>query len=201
MLYMIGLFIIAILIFALSTYLDKDNIKEQFNKKNKLLALVNVNVKGKIKKYINEEELKAIVLDETNKKIHLFISENVHLPFDFNDIIRSEILIDNETIISTNKGSQIAGSIVGGIIAGVPGMIIGGLSGEQTAKGNIKNIELKLTLNNMSNPTFKISFLSHISKVGHSKDSSKIKNAINEIEKWQGYFDIILKQQNNVISS
>jgi hypothetical protein len=52
---------------------------------------------------------------------------------------------------------------------------------------------LKLTINDLSNPTFKINFLSPITKVGWSKDSKRVKNALSEIEIWQGYFEIILR--------
>jgi hypothetical protein len=177
---------------------DKDKIKEKIDTKNKLLQLVN-NIKGNNKKFINEENTKAIVIDESNKKVFLFSPiENKKLSYNFDDIIQSEVIIDDNTIISTNRGSQIVGMAIGGLLAGRIGAIIGGLSGSKNSKQEIKNIELKLTLNDMNNSIFKINFLP-ITNVGLSKDSTKVKNALTKIDEWQGYFDIILKQQNNVI--
>jgi heme oxygenase len=178
---------------------DKDKIKAQIDTKNKLLQLV-TDVKGNCKRYINEENTKAIVIDEVNKKIHLFSpTENINLPYNFDDIIQSEVIIDDNTITSVNRGSQIVGIAVGGLLAGGIGAMLGGLSGGKISKQEIKNIELKLTLNDMNNPTFKINFLSPITKNGWSKDSTKVKNSLSKIDEWQGYIDIILKQQNKVI--
>lgn len=178
---------------------DKDKIKEQINTKNKLLDLVN-DIKVNNKKFINEENTKAIVIDEANKKVYLFSpTENKNLSYNFDDIIQSEVIIDGNTIITTNRGSQIVGIAVGGLLAGGIGAILGSISGSKTSKQEIRNIDLKLTINDMNNPIFKINFLSHLIKNGWSKDSSKVKNALSEIEEWQGYFDIILKQQNKVI--
>jgi hypothetical protein len=48
----------------------------------------------------------------------------------------------------------------------------------------------------MNNPIYKINFFTSLIEDGYDKDSSKVKNAVTKIEKWQGYFEIILKQQN-----
>jgi hypothetical protein len=179
-------------------YSNKGKIQKQIDIKNNLLKLVN-DVKGNNKKFINPENTKAIVLDEINKKVHLFSpTNNIKLDYNFDDIIQSEVIIDGNTVTSTNRGSQLMGMVVGGILTGGVGAIVGGLSGGKTTKDEIKNIELKLTINDMNNSIFKINFLP-FTKVGWSKDSTKVKNSLSEIETWQGYFDIILKQQNNVI--
>jgi hypothetical protein len=177
---------------------DKDKIQKQIDIKNKLLKLVN-DVKGSNKIFINPENTKAIVLDEINKKVHLFSpTNNIKLDYNFDDIIQSEVIIDGNTVTSTNRGSQLMGMVAGGILAGGIGAIVGGLSGGKTSKDEIKNIELKLTINDMNNSIFRINYLP-FTKVGWSKDSNRVKNAISKIDEWQGYFDIILKQQNNVI--
>jgi hypothetical protein len=198
MTYLLGFFIISIFLFILSIYLQKGQTQKQIDIKNNLLKLVN-DVKGNNKRFINPENTKAIVLDESNKKVYLFSpTNNIKLDYNFDDIIQSEVIVDGNTITSTNRGSQLMGMVVGGILAGGVGAIVGGLSGGKTSKDEIKNIELKLTINNMNNSIFKVNFLP-FTKVGWSKDSTKVKNSLSEIETWQGYFDIILKQQNNVI--
>jgi hypothetical protein len=198
MTYLLGFFIISIFLFILSIYLQKGQTQKQIDIKNNLLKLVN-DVKGNNKRFINPENTKAIVLDESNKKVYLFSpTNNIKLDYNFDDIIQSEVIVDGNTITSTNRGSQLMGMVVGGILAGGVGAIVGGLFGGKTSKDEIKNIELKLTINNMNNSIFKVNFLP-FTKVGWSKDSTKVKNSLSEIETWQGYFDIILKQQNNVI--
>lgn len=201
MMYILGLFAICVVCMIIFYFINSSDIDKKLNKRDKINQLISDRVLVNSKSFINEESTKAIILDEQNKKIHLFsLIENKILSYRFDDVIQSEVIIDNSTVITTNRGKQVLGGVVGGLIAGVPGMIIGGLSSGQKESENIKDVELKLTINDMSNPIFKINFLNPIAvNKGLSKDFYMIKNALTEVEKWQGYFDVILKQQNQVI--
>jgi hypothetical protein len=177
---------------------NKEQINQEIEKQNKLNWLINKNVKIKSKEYINKDFTKAIVLDETNRNIHLLSTLNDKcITYKFDDLIESEVIIDNESITKFNRGNQIIGSVVGGIVAGVPGMIIGGLSSPTATSERIKNITLKLTFNDMDNPICKFDFLNK----SVTKDSHEYKVAMNFTERWYGYFTIILKQQNNIVSN
>ena len=200
MLYILGFFVIALLLqFIPKSNKGKQQINEQIGRQDKLNSLIKDNVLEKSKTYINNDFTKAIVLDEINNKIHLFNINNYQcFSYDFKNIIKSEVIIDNNTVISTKRGTQILGTAVGGMIAGVPGMIIGALSSEKITSQKVKNIDLKLTLNDMNDPIFIINFLSPSNK-GFIKDSPQVKNALTSLDRWQGYFNVILKQQNQVI--
>ena len=200
MIYLTFLIIIAFIIsmkyFPVST--NKEQTNQEIEKQNKLNQLINKNVVIKSKEYINKDFTKAMVLDETNRKIHLLSTiNNKCTTYNFDDLIESEVIIDNESVTKFNRGNQVFGSVVGGVIAGVPGMIIGGLSSPTVTSEKIKNITLKLTFNNMDNPICKFDFLNK----SVSKDSHDYKVAMNFIERWYGYFTIILKQQNNTVSN
>jgi hypothetical protein len=199
MTYILSFIIFWFLLASFLIYLNKDKAKVIFEQKNKFIEGINQNSKGNNKIFFNKENTKAIAIDELNKKIYIYSLHDKTNCYDFNDIIQSELIIDDQTVTSSNRGSQIVGMAIGGMLAGGIGALIGGLSGGKTTKQEIKNIELKLTINDMNNPNFRINFLSPLTKVGWSKDSVRVKNAFSEIEKWHGYFDIILKQQNNII--
>jgi hypothetical protein len=190
--------IFLIISFVVAFLTVKNPIEVQNEKKQKLDKLINENVLEQSRTYINQEFSKGIIIDEINKKVHLLtILENKCNNYNYEDIIQAEVLIDNNTITSTNRGNQLVGIAVGSILAGGIGAIIGGLSSSKISNEKIRNIELKLTLNDMNNVIFKINFLNH--SKGLSKESSEVKNAINSIDKWNGFFDIIFKQQNKVI--
>jgi hypothetical protein len=199
MIYIVVIIVVAIIFSSLSTKMSKQQIKKEIAEQSILTKMINENVKHRSKQYINKEFTKAINIDEIDNNIQLFsVINNSCNTYNFNDIIQSEIIIDNNSVTKTNRGKQLVGAVVGGALAGGVGAIIGGLSPEQIIKDNIKNIEIKLTLNDMNNSIFKINFLSPSSK-GFSKDSQQVKNAMNAIERWHGYFSIIIKQQNKAI--
>jgi hypothetical protein len=190
--------IFAIFLFSIffSKSTSKHNIKEEITQQNKIYNLIKNNVSIKSKEYLNNDFTKAIILDETNRKIHFLstITNNCET-FNFDDLIETELIIDNDSVTKTSRGSQLIGSVVGGTIAGVPGMIIGGLSSQKISSERIKNMSIKLTFNDMDNPVYKFNFLN--SPSGVCKDSHEYRIAMNYIEKWYGYFIVIIKQHNN----
>lgn len=164
--------------------------------------------------FISQNNSCATILDEEKSEVHIIysIEQNHnkihsyhHRTVKFSEIISSEVIIDNNTITSTSRGSQVAGGVIGGLALGGVGAIVGGLSGKTKGVENVKRVDIKLTLNNLTDPICKINFLdgddkNHSTmKHGFKKDSEEHKNAIREAERWQGIFDIIL--QNQVVSS
>lgn len=162
--------------------------------------------------YISYNSKSAAVIDEEREKIFIYyvINRNQHNHFNFDfesfdisDLIESELIVDNQTITKTARGGQVAGAVIGGAILGGVGAIIGGLSSSKKNIENIDSIEIKLTVNNLSNPIHKINFLNnetskyHKIKNGSHKESFLGKTAIKQAEKWQGMFDAILKNNSN----
>lgn len=208
-----GILIIIIVIFANSDtakrsensiYKNKETIESIFGEKivNGILFISDRNYNAAL---INE---KANTLDIVSTK-----SMNEYNERDYNHheiildhILSSEVIIDGETITSTSRGSQIGGALVGGAVLGGVGAVIGGLSGKTKSNEQVKSIDIKLTINDLEQPIYKINFLQHISDITEkptgksiSKKDKKFQNAIKEVEKWQGMFDVILKktQQQN----
>lgn len=98
-----------------------------------------------------------LVLDFEKQKIILGASNNSK-KYDFADIISVDLCKNGATITSTNRGSQILGAIAGGIAFGGVGAIIGGLSGSTTSSEKIKQIAIRVTVEDVSNPSYEINF-------------------------------------------
>lgn len=183
--------------------------------------------KENLDKLIKESQFKGVtsfrsynnscsaILNEDEEKLHVFYSvkqdkHKIHTykqrTINFYDILLSEVIIDNTTVTSTARGSQVASALVGGAILGGVGAIIGGLSGKTSSIENVKKIDIKLTLNDLNDPISKINFLdgddiSHFDKKkGFKKESKEYRHAISEVEKWQGIFDVILRNQDQTIT-
>lgn len=145
--------------------------------------------------YISNDGSKGIAIDDQNKKIILADKNRANV-FDYKDVVSSELIIDNVSLVKTNRGSQLVGVAAGSLLAGGIGAIIGGLSGSRRSIDNIKSIELKVTVNDMQNPIFVIPFLKDGFKKGFKKDGLFHKTAIAQAEKWQGRIELAIKQSN-----
>lgn len=112
------------------------------------------------------------------------------------DIIAVEISetvnSETKTLTKTNRGSQALGAAVGWATLGPAGFLVGGLTGTKTSKSKkietVNNIELKVTINDLSDPVKSFSLLEIPSK----KDSLIYKNAIQKAELWNGIFKVII---------
>lgn len=161
-------------------------------------------------RFMSHNYSSGAILSEEEEKLYIFYStgdvddERSYRSFacDLEDIIESEVVMDSHTITKTARGSQIGGAAVGGILLGGIGAIIGGLSGNKGSFDQVKEMDIKLTVNNLEKPVHKINFLDGKDKNykkmknGFDKDSPEYKGALKNIEKWQGMFDVILNQQN-----
>lgn len=160
--------------------------------------------------YVSYNFKSAAILDEVNSKLYIYNYTDRdrynHFSYsysvvDLDDIIESEVIVDDNTITKVGRGSQVIGAAIGGAVLGGVGAIIGGLSGNKTSSKEIKNIDIKLTVNDLNNPVYKINFLNsetesyNTYKTGHRKDSFLCERALEQVDKWQGMFEVILHEQ------
>lgn len=76
----------------------------------------------------------------------------------FDEMTRCELVRNGVSVISTNRGSQIGGALIGGAILGIPGLLIGGLSGSKSSVENVKSVVLKVHVNDPENPFHEVCF-------------------------------------------
>lgn len=84
-----------------------------------------------------------------------FLSERI--PYAM--VLSSEICEDGTTLSKTNRGSQLAGAAVGGVLLGGLGAIVGGLSGSSRTVETVRKLELVVTVNDAANPMRRLVFL------------------------------------------
>ncbi|TCJ01045.1 hypothetical protein E0Y62_25950 [Cytobacillus praedii] len=169
-----------------------------------------------MKKFISNDYSNGIIYDEHQDEVLLitkkFTKNDGSFEFEFKKfssekINKFEISMDNQTVYKTDRASQLFGTAVGVVALGGIGAIIGGLSGQKNNNEIIKSIQLKLLIDDIDSPSHKISFLSNVDQYtgkvnnGYPKDSSEVRVAIKNIERWQGILEILIKQQNKVVNS
>lgn len=152
-----------------------------------------------------------------NKKLTLVESDNKFVIHHFNEIlaieeksipfskiIEAEIAIDDQSITRVSRGSQVAGAVIGGLAAGGIGALVGGLSSDRTESKYFRKIDLKLKLDDFSNPITKIEFLPSKTDTdlqntkGFKQDDQKVKEALSNVEIWQGIMEIAIRKGSRV---
>jgi hypothetical protein len=201
MLYFIIGLVVILFLFALIPIDKKETTKSNYTALTELINKKNIDIQ---QKYISNDKSNALILDKNNS-LHIFYSKYRkksdrsfvygYSKFASHQIIESEIVIDNQSVYTTNRTSQLTGMAIGGIL-GVGGMIIGGLSGKKNINEMIKSINLKITVEDLDKPINKIVFLSN--QKGIPKDSSEFRVAINNVEKWNGILEVLMRKQNNL---
>lgn len=135
----------------------------------------------------------GLSIDDTNKQVCLIKNgECVIKPF--TSIIECQIVIDGKTITKTSRGSQVAGMAIGGMLGGGLGVLIGGLSGSTYEQKKIKNVSIKLLLNDLSLPSHEFSLVD----VSLDKKSNEISIALKDAEEWDNILKIILFQGKDI---
>lgn len=197
-LFVIGM-IILILILVWAYKSDDGSIYEELEKNN-----VNTNEKDRystLKKrytytqeYINPDFSNSILVDEEKNTITVFNNEmnDIH-SFKSKDIIQIEIIKDGEVITTTNRKNQIGGAIIGSLFAGDTGAIIGGLSASSSTQEKIREINLKISVDNTSRPNLFVNFFNNRDFVS-VENSIELRKSLKDIEHWYSILNILIER-------
>lgn len=143
-----------------------------------------------------------IAVNEKKELIKLYeMNENNQIKetlIKFDDIIESELQIDSQTIFKASRGSQVAGAIVGNMVAGSIGAIIGGSSPNMIQNEKTQSIILKITTEDIKNPNHKFEFLPPIegNHTGYEKNNPVLRQALERAEYWNSIIDIAIRKSN-----
>ncbi len=116
--------------------------------------------------------------------------------FNKDQIVSAEIneVTDKKTKVLTkvNRGSQLAGAVIGNALAGGAGLIVGGVTASKTSttkeKEYVNKVELKLNVEDTRDPIVTIELL----ELRVKKDSMMHRNALKKAEYWNGIFKALI---------
>ncbi|WP_350344398.1 hypothetical protein PRVXT_000802 [Proteinivorax tanatarense] len=151
---------------------------------------------GNIEGIIN----RGIAIDETREKLCFVKKEDgsiTHELVSYKDIYMCEIVENGTTIYKTSRGSQAAGAILGGAVAGTTGAVIGGLSSDQVKEQNITELGLKITTDNIAEPNFFIYGINSL--VPFKKSEHGYVQNFKEVEKWYSIVNVIIKKYERTL--
>jgi hypothetical protein len=142
----------------------------------------------------------GIAIDEERRRVCLFTQKGAvqgHPTFRFrvikyNEILKSEIVEDGSVLTETSRSSQVAGALIGGLLAGEAGAMIGGLSGTTRQTKAVTGLALRITVNDAADPLHTIQFL--IPGVECKAGSPYHKEALGHASIWQGRISVLMHQ-------
>lgn len=179
---------------------EKQRVKEDEINNQVIEKLNELNFSATKKYYdpVYKGPYKAIAIDSVNKKIALILKSGYRI-FSYRDILESKIIEDGEEITTTSRSSQVGRALVGGVLAGGVGAIIGGVGAKQKHSSDVNKITLKIVVNDIEYPAFKIEFLKlkdFETKV--KKDDDRYKEAISEANKWHDIISVLIRQADEI---
>ena len=104
--------------------------------------------------------------------------------YKFSDLNNFELLEDDSTVTSGGIGQAVVGAFITGSYIGA---VAGGVTGKRKTKKVVKNLVVKLNINDFDNPCIMIPLITKSTKV----DSKEYKEAYNQAQKIISMLDLI----------
>lgn len=146
--------------------------------------------------FLSHWDSSGLEIDNSKKELRIF-NQQIEKSFPFAKLVSAEILADELSITKTNRGSQIAGTAIGAVLAGGAGAVIGGLSGSKTTKhGGIQRLVLRIIVDDFDAPKHDILFLNWKGYSG--KDTADrhgpFKEAFEKADAWHARLTSIIRE-------
>ena len=170
--------------------LEKEKMRNNFIKQ--LDAELEAKGITKSQFYLDENAETGIVIDEKNQKFTIINKQSL-ITLPYSSLVEVEWVEDEVSVLKANKASVIGRSIVGGAILGGVGSIIGAATSTKTSSKEVKKIDLRLIVDDLSNPNHNINFLK-LNKPIKTIDSI-YQQSSHEAFRWHKMLEIILKRQ------
>lgn len=134
--------------------------------------------------YWNEEYRIGISVSPTDGRVMHLSRAGVRL-INPGDIVSAEVYQDGASLLRTERGSQVAGVIVGGLLLGGVGAIIGGLSGKRREERKAKELVLRLATSDYDAPLADVHFLGTTAlQLGVEMHDAEYREAVERARVW-----------------
>ena len=143
--------------------------------------------------YVSTINLAGIAIDLGRREL-LLADERALRRFTVPSIVSCEILENDIQLAYVNRGSQLAGIAVGGILLGGIGAVIGGLSSTKRSLSNVNKVVLRIVIDDFDRPNHDIVLLDwSFSKKGLKRDHMLYRRALQIAELWHGRVMAMMK--------
>jgi hypothetical protein len=110
--------------------------------------------------------------------------------YDFGQIVRIEVVRDDNVITSTNRGSQAIGALVGGVAFGGAGFLAGALSAKTRSTSHLRKLALRIVT---EGSTYQVTFID-MGNSDHPPSQSVVQAMTTEGDRYYGYILNAMRQ-------
>ncbi|MBB5715836.1 SHOCT domain-containing protein [Sphingomonas aerophila] len=136
----------------------------------------------------------VLALDHANRRIAIGTVSN-HIERPWSDISAVEVEKNGQSIIQTNRGSQVMGAAVGAVLLGPLGLLMGGMSGSKRQRERINELSLKVLIDDRAAPVHRITFF-RMAGDGVDAQSSTLKVPASQMEQFQALLANAIRSDN-----
>lgn len=151
--------------------------------------------------YISPTCKNAVAIDTENRKVAIicnilkFDSEtDAPIIYNFAELLAVEVIRDDSSVMKVNRGSQLTGAAVGGLLLGPAGMLLGGLSGSKRSEQKVRRLSLKIYSSNIVEPVAEVFFLDNPAP---GLDVASAETIIQDLDKWYARLSAVIAQQKD----
>ncbi len=137
-------------------------------------------------KYLARDGHAGIAIDRVQRKIALLTTYSKEI-VDYSQVVSSEVCIDAETMLQTDRVGQIGGAALGGLLAGGVGALVMAMGAKKKQIDNVKQVELKILTTRTRKPAHVIRFFG----VGLGGSA---KAAVEEASKWHDLVSVAIRE-------
>ena len=147
--------------------------------------------------YVSSINFAGVAIDASRREI-LLADEAALRRFTMSSIVACEILEDDVRLAYVNRGSQLAGIAVGGILLGGVGAVVGALSASKRSINNVSKVILRFMTDDFERPKHDIVLLDwSFSKKGLKRDGMLYREALETAELWHDRVTAMMKAEES----
>lgn len=140
--------------------------------------------------FCSDDTATGVAIDQSQNKVAFSDHKRKIYVYDFKKIISVETVINGNSVYKTDRGSQVVGAAVGGLLLGGAGLLIGALTGKKSKEEKVSKISIRIGVSDIDKPSHEIIF--------YDSQPTKIDGIVGQV--WAEQADEWTQRFNAIIS-